>query len=375
VAIVEKRVRNGKTSYRVRYRDPAGRQRSKSFARKTDAERWMIETESAKAKGSYVSPALGKTKFAELAERWWATCAHLRPTTKINYRGRLDRYILPVFGPMPVAAIDRMMVREWLATMPPATATGAVMVLKQLLDAAVDAGMLASNPAAGQRRPKIDAADKRFLTPAEIERLAQAIRAPYGTLIRFAAYSGLRRGELTGLKVGRLDLLGGKVHVVEQLTEVGGRFHAGLPKTTAGRRVVRIPRWLCEELGAYLADRPNGPNDLVFTMPMGGPLRAARFAPVIFHPAVRAAGLEPLRFHDLRHTAISLWIAQGTNVKVVQKQAGHETAAMTLDVYGGLYPDDVDELMERLQRAHTAAVVEAWPQRGPSVAQLPGLNY
>jgi hypothetical protein len=130
LATVEKRVRNGKASYRVRYRDPAGRQRSKSFTRKVDAERWMIETENAKAKGSYVSPALGKTKLAELAERWWAACAHLRPTTRMNYRGRLDRYILPVFGPVPVAAIDRMMVREWLATMPPATATGAVMVLK-----------------------------------------------------------------------------------------------------------------------------------------------------------------------------------------------------------------------------------------------------
>ena len=108
---------------------------------------------------------------------------------------------------------------------------------------------------------------------------------------------------------------------------------------------------------------------------MGGPLRAARFAPVIFHPAVQAAGLEPLRFHDLRHTAISLWIAQGTNVKVVQKQAGHENAAMTLDVYGGLYPDDVDELMERLERAHAAALVESvappWPQCGPAVGKRP----
>jgi hypothetical protein len=84
LAVVERRVRNGKTSYRVRYRDPAGRQRSKSFARKADAERWMIETENAKAKGSYVSPALGKTKLAEVAERWWATCAHLRPTTRIT---------------------------------------------------------------------------------------------------------------------------------------------------------------------------------------------------------------------------------------------------------------------------------------------------
>jgi hypothetical protein len=74
VATIEKRIRDGKVSYRVRYRDPAGRQRSKSFARKVDADRWMVTTEQAKLKGSYINPALGKTKLAEVAERWYATC-------------------------------------------------------------------------------------------------------------------------------------------------------------------------------------------------------------------------------------------------------------------------------------------------------------
>jgi len=355
----------------VRYRDPAGRQRSKSFARKVDADRWMVTTEQAKLKGSYVNPALGKTKLAEVAERWYATCGNLRPASLRTYRSRLDRSILPTFADMPVSAIDRMAVREWLATMTPSTAVQAGAILKQILDAAVDAGMLAANPAAGHRKPKIVRRDKRFLTPTEIERLAHAIAPPYGILVRFAAWSGLRRGELFGLRVGRLDLLAGKVHVVEQLTEVNGRLYTGPPKTKAGHRVVSIPRWLSAEVGAYLADRPHDPDALVFTARKGGPLRNGDFSR-LFQPAVAAAGLAPLRFHDLRHTAISLWTAQGTNVKVVQRQAGHESAAMTLDVYGGLYPDDVDELMERLERAHAASLAEVWPQRGPNVAQLPG---
>jgi integrase len=371
MATVRKRVRNGKVSYEVRYYTPAGRQKGETFARKVDADRRKTEIEHSKLKGSYINPALGKTKLAEVAERWWATCANMRPTTRDNYRRRLDTYVLPRFGAMPLNAIDKLAVKEWLATMPPPTATVALNVLKLVLDAAVDAGLLAANPASRMRRPKVVSRDKRFLTPAEIERLARAIDPRYATLLRFAAYSGLRFGELAGLKVGRLDLLAGRVQVVEAIATIGGKMHPG-PTKTGERRTVRIPRWLCEELGAYLAGRPHEPGDYVFTSPRGGPLHHGTFRTAYFQPAVRAAGLDPFRFHDLRHTAVSLWISAGANVKVVQRQAGHKTAAMTLDTYAGLFPEDVDALMERLEHAHAAAADAMWSQSGPSVVRLPG---
>jgi len=117
VATVEKRTRDGKTSYRVRYRDPAGRQKSKSFARKVDAERWMASNEVAKTKGAWVDPALGKVTFGEWAERWYATTAGLRPSTRDNYRRQLDAYLLPHFARAPLTSIDALAVREWQAKM------------------------------------------------------------------------------------------------------------------------------------------------------------------------------------------------------------------------------------------------------------------
>ncbi|HEX8135343.1 MAG TPA: tyrosine-type recombinase/integrase [Actinomycetes bacterium] len=138
------------------------------------------------------------------------------------------------------------------------------------------------------------------------------------------------------------------------------------------RRTVRLPRFLCEQLGAYLADRPNGPDDLVFTMARGGPLRQSMVSTRLFKPAVRAAGLDPaVRFHDLRHTAASLLIRQGASVKAVQKQLGHASASITLDRYGHLFPDELDQLAERLGRARADAISGGVkPHGSPEVVAL-----
>jgi integrase len=181
-------------------------------------------------------------------------------------------------------------------------------------------------------------------------------------LVRFLVWTGLRIGEAAALRVGRLDLLGRRVGVVEAATEVNGRLAWG-PTKTGERRTVPLPRFLAGQLGTYLADRPHGPEDLVFTMPGGGPLRASKWGERYFCPAVAAAGLgEGLRVHDLRHTAASLAIRENARVKIVQAMLGHRSATQTLDRYGHLYPSDLDTLAERLDAAHAAAATEVWPQ-------------
>jgi integrase len=159
--------------------------------------------------------------------------------------------------------------------------------------------------------------------------------------------------------------------VVEAATEVGGRLAWG-PTKTGERRTVPLPHFLAEQLGAYLAARPHGPDALVFGMPQGGALRASKWGERYFRPAVRAAGLpEGLRVHDLRHTAASLAIRENASVKVVQAMLGHRSATQTLDRYGHLYADDFQALAERLDAAHAAALAgQVLPQRRPVVAQL-----
>jgi integrase len=134
---------------------------------------------------------------------------------------------------------------------------------------------------------------------------------------------------------------------VEIVTEVSGYLHFGPPKTRAGYRRVGLPRVVAEQLA-----RPGSADDLVFVGPQGGTLRLAGFRHRIWRPATRAAALDGLRIHDLRHTAVALWIAAGANPKEVAARAGHTSVSFTLDRYGHLYPEADQALRDRLDTLH-----------------------
>jgi integrase len=151
----------------------------------------------------------------------------------------------------------------------------------------------------------------------------------------------------------------------------------GPPKTRASRRTVGLPRFVVEELAAYLTG-PGDPEAFVFTAPQGGPLRVTAFRARVWRPATRAAGLEGLRIHDLRHTAVALWIAAGANPKEVAARAGHSSVSFTLDRYGHLYPEADSALRDRLDLLYgttrpapggTVVRLRGQAGRGPSVAQ------
>jgi integrase len=353
----------GRPRWRARYRDPSGRERSKSFTRKIDAEQFLVAIEDAKLRGAYVDPAAGRVPFAEWAERWFRTTADLKPASRRTYRKLLDNQVLPAFGRATLASIDTLVVREWIAALAerglsPSRVRNAHQVLAQVLAAGVEGGRIARNPAAGVRLPRIVRREMHFLTAREVEALAAVVDPRYALLVRFAAYTGLRAGELVAVRVRHLNLLRGPCEVGESATEIDGRLVWGTTKTYA-RRTVHLPRFLCEQLAAELAARPHGAEDLVFTAPQGGPLREQKFTERFFKPAVAAAGLpHGLRFHDLRHTCASLLIAQGASVKAVQAQLGHASATVTLDRYGHLFPDELQQLAVRLDRAYTDATTD-----------------
>jgi integrase len=174
--------------------------------------------------------------------------------------------------------------------------------------------------------------------------------------VRLAAYTGLRAGEICALRVGRLDLLRGRILVAESVTEVEGHgLVFGEPKTNE-RRSVTLPVFLRDELGAHLAGRDAGPDDFVFPSSSGGVLRHKMFYKRVFKPAVMAAGLPTsMRFHDLRHTCASLCIALGAHPKAIQERLGHSSITVTLDRYGHLFPKLDEALTERLDALHQEA--------------------
>jgi integrase len=222
-----------------------------------------------------------------------------------------------------------------------------------ILELAVRDGRISRNPAAGVRLPKIGKAEKQFLSREEVFRLADAaaqypipeIGQQYRALVLVLAFCGLRWGEAAGLKVGRVDLLRRRLTVTESLSEVNGRLVWGTPKNHQ-HRSVPVPAFLVDLLAEVVHDA--APDDLVFTTWRGKPLRNLNFRRDVFDRAAEDAGLAGLTPHELRHTAASLAVSAGANVKAVQRMLGHASAAMTLDVYSGLFDDDLDGVAERL---------------------------
>ena len=197
----------------------------------------------------------------------------------------------------------------------------------------------------------------RFLSHDEVAALAAAIDPRYRALVLLAAYSGLRAGELAALRRKHVDLLRRTVTVVEQVQRIGGEFVVLPPKSAAGRRSVALPTLVATALQEHLAafGEP-GPEGLVFAAPGGGFLRPENFRNRCWLPAVKTAGVAPLRLHDLRHTCASLAIAAGADVKVLQRMLGHASAALTLDRYGHLMPGQERSVADRLDEMARRAV-------------------
>jgi hypothetical protein len=175
----------GRPRWRARYRDPSGRERSRSFLRKVDAERFLVSIEDAKLRGAYVDPAAGRVPFSEWAERWERTTVSLRPNTRKDYRTLLKNQVLPAFGGMTLVAIDALAVREWVAELvanglSPKRARKAHQVLSQILASAVDGGRFPRNVAEGIKLPKVQRKEMHFLTAAQVQALAEAIEPPCG---------------------------------------------------------------------------------------------------------------------------------------------------------------------------------------------------
>lgn len=327
-------------TYRVRYRTPDGRSRSKSFKRRADADAFAATVETSKLQGTYTDPSLGKTRFGDWAKHVQDSRINLAPTTRARDDSYFRSLILPYFADEPLARVNPVQVQKWVNTLvaeeyAPGTIRKAYQLLSAVFNSAVNSDLIPRSPCRGIKLPKDVKEEMRFLSAEEVEQLADAIDPRYRALVLTGAYAGLRPGELFGLKVNRLDMLRRQLKVVEALTEVSGKIRLGPPKSKASKRTVTMPEFLVEELAQHLAQYLD-PDGWVFSAPHGGPVRRTNFRRRFWMPAVRTSVGEPMRSHDLRHTHAALLIAQGVHVKVLQDRLGHASITTTLDTYGHL---------------------------------------
>jgi integrase len=366
--MIDKRVtRSGEARYEVRVRGTDGKERSRTFRTKKEAERYERAHHAAIDSGVWIDPRAGRVTLAAWSSEWQRTVVHLRPKTRKIYDVNLRNHILPALGDHELAKLTPSMLRAWLSDVTAkdgrrgkpiaaGTVAQAYRTLNRVLAAAVDDELIGRNPLQGVKPPRVEPEPMRFLIHEEVASLAVAIDGRYRALVYLAAYSGLRAGELIALRRSHVDLLRRTITVVEQVQYIDRRHVVSPPKSAAGRRSVALPRLVADELEEHFHGVPDQSADaLVFPAPEGGYLHLENFRRRVWLPAVEQAGLAPLRVHDLRHTCASLAIAAGADVKVLQRMLGHASAALTLDRYGHLLPGQAESVAERLDLLARAA--------------------
>lgn len=375
------------TRWRVRWVDDQGREHSKSFRRKPDAQAYLNGLTADVHRGEYVDPRKSAETFGSVAEQWYLTKSHRKPKTLAGYRSLLDTIVLPRWGAVSLKSITYEQYSTWLGSLSvdgsqrgkglsASRITQAHQLTGAVLKYAVKTGKLAKNVAAEIDRendlPEPGETEHVYLTHGELLTLAQKA-GRFDVLTLVLGYCGLRFGEAAALRrrhVGDRELT-----VRASATAVAGQGIVETDTTKTKRtRHVPVPEPVWERLRD---DLPDDLDALVFPSRKGGhlPLGEYRWA---FDAALKAAQesakaarerevaasgkaatreMPYLTPHGLRHTTASLAISAGANVKVVQRLMGHASATMTLDRYGHLMSDDLTGVADALGQAIKSAAV------------------
>lgn len=365
---------NAGRRYVVRYKKPDNTHAAKrGFRTKREAEAYLATVSVSITVQQYVDPGDARVTIAELGDIWLQDqAAVLKPSSMHPLESSWRVHVSPRWGRVRAGDVRYSDVRSWVTELSgrrgATTVIRAYGILAAILDVAVRDRRLGENPARGIKLPKKTPKRRVYLSHRQVELLASEARYP--DLVLFLSYTGLRWGEATGLRVRDLDPMRRRVYVQENAVMVNGSVRTGTPKTHANRSVP-FPDFLESFLRADV--RGKSPAQLVFGMG-DEHLRLPNSQDGWFARAVRRSqaidpGFPRVSPHDLRHTAASLAISAGANVKAVQRMLGHASAAMTLDTYADLFDDDLDDVAEALSRARTTQrtiTIAEDPNSGPS---------
>jgi integrase len=326
------RTRAGQQRYRARYRKPDRSQAAKrGFKTKAEARTYLATIEVDLKRGAYVDPSRSRVTVEAWMAEWLDARTDFRASTRSRNASIVAKHIIPRLGRINLADLSHLDLQKWAGTLP-------------------------GSPATVQKVVRVVKSTKRYLTHEQVRLLADAVGrrangslAGYDTLTRLLAYAGLRWGEAAGLRVRDVDVAAGRISVRQTVIVVDGKLRVEAPKTYE-ERVVAVPAFIVNDLERLIQGR--AADSPVFRGTRTGSwLRNHSFRGGWFDDAAVEVGLPGLTIHELRHTAASLAISSGANVKAVQRMLGHASAKTTLDTYADLFDDDFDSLARRLDAA------------------------
>jgi integrase len=374
--------------WRARYIDPDGHERSRSFDRKIDAERFLAEVEHSKIAGSYRDPDAGRITLRKYAAGWVESYP-ADSSRGENVRRQLRLHILPGLGTALLSQLEQRpsMVQRFLAGLPMGDggASQVAITLQTILGAAVDDGLISRNPCK-VRSVRMPRQPKQKIVPwtaAQIRAVRAGLPPQWQLVTDCGAGLGLRQGEIFGLAVDAVGFLQRRVRVVRQVKRVGGRLWFALPKG-GKERDVPLPGTVSLVLAAHIEAFPPVEVTLPWNEPgnrrrhgkpvtaalllsrNGGPVLPATFNSGSWIPARNSAGITAGGMHQLRHYYASALLAGGVDVKALSEYLGHHDPAITLRIYAHLMPSAEGRALRAIEAAFAEADSAA---DGPGAAQ------
>ena len=339
------------------------------FYGKTQAEA-KAKLDAAKSKALQGKPIRDDSRtLGEWCHQWRTTslvASSRRPTTKATYESLLRLHVEPsTIGTVELGKLRRSDVERWViekrdSNLSPATLQKVFIVLRTCLDDAVADGLIGTNVLATVKQPSIPAREVRHLTAPEAQRLLNAASPTrYGALFALIAHLGLRKGEALALRWEDVDIEARQIHIRRTLSRVSGSLVVGEPKTARSRRKLPLSEALLSLLETQRARQVQDAEDAanfwtdsgyIFTSETGQPLDP-RNTLRAFDTAARKAGIEGATVHSLRHTAATLLITSGNDLRTVSELLGHSNVRTTLDVYAHTNDELVRSALDSLTTA------------------------
>lgn len=365
--------------YRVRYRKPDRSQTDKrGFRTKRAAEDFLAGVTVSKNRGEYIDPGDAKALVSVLGTAWLAQQTHLKASSLRPVEVAWRLHVLPVFGDTQVGQVRHSDVQAWVSNLTARKGATTVLraygVLAAILDVAVKDRRILSNPGRGVNLPRKVKKERVYLSHEQVELLA-GLCGDKSAMVEFMAYTGLRWGEVTALRVRDLDMLRRRAKVQQNAVMVGGRIVIGTPKSHEARSVP-FPEFLSIPLAKSCDGKTR--EQLVFGSGVDFVRPPDSRRGWWISAMTKARETDPefptLTRHDLRHTAASLAVSAGANVKALQRMLGHASAAMTLDTYADLFDDDLDAVGTALNDARSiSSVGKMWANEPSGKQETPPL--
>jgi integrase len=366
-------------------RDPATGKRLRHFesikGTKKVAQQRMHELLHTLEQGAYVGPS--RRTVAQFFEEWLEDYARTNtaPRTYERYEDIVRIHLIPALGSLPLLTLQPQHIQKYYSQalesgrrdgkggLSALTVHKHHRILYESLRYGVKQGILIRNPAEAVTPPHGQSKELAIVGANRLQLILGAAKeSPYYVLFFTLAYTGLRRGELLGLRWGDIDLEKATLSVVQTLQQLrNGEYIFGEPKSKRSRRQIAlspslvITLWeyrLKQEQARRLLGKPLAPTDLVFSHPDGRPFRpnsVTRALQVI----AESIGLKGIRLHDLRHAHATILLQQGVHPKIVQERLGHSSVATTLDIYSHVLPGLQEAAARRFDEGLESALTEA----------------